>query len=292
MDPRFWSKNLKPQNLKDLRTECQWCRKISPEAPSRCWSQKYVTWLTVGTIPPPPTPEKMAKTMPDFAFGDDVAHDVLFFWSSTRTQSRRTLRADLEAASSEGYEIQINTISVEPLDHKSMYFIMNNDLNIIHHHMGWLKLWCFFNQQKQMTKETSTASDSGVPDAVNVIGSRQNWLLHGENAKAKKSSKKFSHEESISSFHSKICCWSYWSYLSWWQPAVFFLNPVLSLFCGILLPGLRSLEAHEGHTKLLQLHEEAGWPTSWGWWQMVSSFFSTKISRLLKVSGKFPLKNV
>lgn len=210
-------------------------------------------------------PRKMAKNLPDFAFGDAVAHDVSFFWSSTRTQSRRTLRADLEAASSEGYEIQYPSISVEPLDHTSMHFIMNNDLNIIYHHMGWSKLWCFLISRSHDKRD------------LNCLGSRQNWLLHVENAKARPSHLRSFHMKSpyLKFFHSKICGDVTEVTEVRATRSVFFESGVVSFFWDFL-PGLRSLEAHEGHTKLLQLHEEAGWPTSWGWWQMVSSFVQQK----------------
>ena len=52
-----------------------------------------------------------------------------------------------------------------------------------------------------MTKENSTASDSATD--ADVTGSRQNWLLHAENAKAKSHPRSF-HMKSAYQSVSKI----------------------------------------------------------------------------------------
>ena len=89
----------------------------------------------------------------------------------------------------------------------------------------------------------------------------------------------------MSSFHSKICG-DVTEVTEVRATRSVFLNPVLFLMD--FLPGLRSLEAHEGHTKLLQLHEEAGVLHHEDDGRWLAVFFQQKFHGSSKCQGNSP----
>ncbi len=125
-----------------------------------------------------------------------------FFKTSKRTQSRRTLRADFQAASS-----VVETWWISRLWNVYIYILYNiyfMQCNINQYNSSWIMIWTSYLVIKTLVFLVSRSNDKRELNCLRFCHRRRCHRLETELAAARrecegeKSSKKFSHEKCIS----------------------------------------------------------------------------------------------